>query len=242
MPAPYQAVFFDLGGTLFSYAQIGRSPNSPVLRAVKRLRIEVEPRAIGRAFRTASREAYLRHGKRRFYLHRELFRDIFRGFARELGQEASEEFLDWFQAAQREAMLEQMKLREDCLPTLRALRERGLYLSIVSNIDDDYLLPLVEKSGLDQVLDHWTSSEEARSCKPDRGFFELALRKAGVAADQVLFVGDSPEHDIQGARNVGMTSVLIVEDGNPPPLQMGDVKVEPHHEIRSLSELLSLVE
>ncbi len=242
VPAPYQAVFFDLGGTLFSYAQIVRSVNSPVLRAVKRLGVEAEPRAIGRAYRTASREAYLRHGKRAFYLHRDLFRDTFRAFARELGQEASEDYLDWFEAAQREAMLEQMVLREDCLPTLRALRERGLYLSIVSNIDDDYLFPLVEKSGLDEVLDHWTSSEEAKSCKPDRVFFELALQKAGVAPEQVLFVGDSPEHDIQGARNVGMTSVLIVEDGNPPPLQTGDVEVEPHHEIGSLSELLSLVE
>jgi putative hydrolase of the HAD superfamily len=135
-----------------------------------------------------------------------------------------------------------MKLREDCIPTLRALRERDLYLSIVSNIDDDYLFPLVEKWGLDQLLDHWTSSEEAKSCKPDPGFFELALQKSGVPAERVLFVGDSPEHDIQGARNMGMTSVLIVEDDNPPPLQTGDVEVEPHHEIRSLSELLSLVE
>ena len=132
-------------------------------------------------------------------------------------------------------------LREDCLDTLRALRERGLYLSIVSNIDDDHLFPMVERSGLNEVLDHWTSSEEARSCKPDPRFFELAMQKAGHSADQVLFVGDSPEHDVAGAKGVGMTTALIVEDGGAPPLQTGRATTAPDHQIRSLSELLELI-
>ena len=242
MSGSYDAVFFDLGGTLFSYSQLGRGRVSPVLEAVRRLGIEVERGEVGRAYRTASREAYLRHGRQPFYLHRDLFRDTFRSFARELGCEASEEFLSWFEAAQRDMLLEQMQPREDCLDTLYVLRERGLYLSIVSNIDDDYLHPLVERWKLDQVLDDWTSSEEARSCKPDRAFFDLALAKSGRRAEEVLFVGDSPEHDIQGARAVGMTTVLIVEEGAPPPLQSGDVEVEPDYEIQALSEILALVE
>jgi putative hydrolase of the HAD superfamily len=241
MSGPYRAVFFDLGGTLFSYREAGKATGSVLFEAAGRLGVEQEPRAIGRAYRSASREAYALHGKRPFYMHRDLFRDTFRAFARELGREASHGFLDWFEAAQREALVEGMRPRPDCNETLRALRERGLYTSIVSNIDDDYLEPLVERWRLAELLDHWTSSEEARSCKPDRAFFELALEKARCRAEHVLFVGDSPEHDIQGARGAGMTSVLIVED-EPPPLQSGDVEVEPHHEIRELREILALVE
>ena len=146
-----------------------------------------------------------------------------------------------FYAAQRDALFGGLRLRDDCVDTLRRLRGRGLYLSIVSNIDDDYLLPMVEQSGLQELLDHWTSSEEARSCKPDPGFFHLALEKAGRSPEEVLFVGDSREHDIQGARNVGMTSVLIVEEGSPLALLGPGTDTEPHHEIRELSELLDLV-
>ena len=242
MSRAHSAVFFDLGGTLFSYAQVGRSSGSIVIEGARRLGVEAERRVIGRAYRRASADAYAKIGKQRFYLHRDLFRETFKGFARELGQEATEDFLSWTETAQRQGLLAHMKPREDCHETLKALRERGLYLSIVSNIDDDYLHPLIEKWELAPLLDHWTSSEEARSCKPDRAFFELAMKKAGVEAEAVLFVGDSPEHDIQGARGVGMTSVLIVEDGQAPPLQSGDVEVEPHHEIHALGELLALVE
>jgi putative hydrolase of the HAD superfamily len=241
MSGPYRAVFFDLGGTLFSYATAVRGTRSVIFEAAKRMGVEAEPRAIGRAYRDASRDAYGRYGTQAFYMHRDLFRETYRCFARGLGKDVSEDFLDWCHEAQRQGMLERMAPRDDCHDTLRALRERGVYTSIVSNIDDDYLNPLVEKWELDPLLDHYTSSEEARSCKPDSAFFELALKKAGVSAHEVLFVGDSPEHDIQGARRVGMTSVLIGEEGTVPPLQSGDVDVEPHHKIRALSEVLDLV-
>ena len=123
---------------------------------------------------------------------------------------------------------------------MRALRERGHYVSIVSNIDDDYLLPLVERWQLDKLLDDWTSSEEARSCKPAPGFFRYALEKARCEAAEVLFVGDSPTHDIAGARALGMTTALISEKGQSPPGQFGEVP-EAHHEIEALAELLPIV-
>lgn len=239
MPRP-TAVFFDLGGTLVSYKGVARGSRH-VLEAARRLDPDVDARAIGPAYRAAGAKAYALHGKKPYYLHRELFRDTFRLFAEELGYEASPEFLDWFEAAQRESAIERLRPREDCHETLRELRARGLYLSIVSNIDDDYLLPLLDRYGFAELVDHWTSSEEARSCKPDRAFFELALRKAARRPEEVLFVGDSPEHDIQGANAMGMTSVLLVEEGMPPPLQSGDIDAEPHHEIGALAQLLDLI-
>ena len=71
----------------------------------------------------------------------------------------------------------------------------------------------------------------------------LALRKAGRRPAEVLFVGDSPEHDIAGARPLGMRTALIVDEGIEPPGQRGDVAqslTRAHHEIRSLSELVPL--
>lgn len=240
MPS-HGAVFFDLGGTLFSYKEMGRWTLPALVGAAKQLGVEAPVREIGVAYRDASREVNAGYVERPFYLHRDLFRDTFHRFAEKLGRQSSEAFLDWSEAALREAIVGNMELRADCLDTLRALRERGLYVSIVSNIDDDHLVPMVHGSGLTEVLDHWTSSEEARSCKPDPRFFELALEKAGRGAGEVLFVGDSPEHDIQGAQRLGMTTVLITEEGTRPPLQSGKVDVRADHRIEALSELLDIV-
>ena len=103
------------------------------------------------------------------------------------------------------------------------------------------LEPLVERERLDRYLDHWTSSEAARSCKPHHRFFHVALEKSGLGAPDVLFVGDSPEHDIVGARAAGMRTALIVEDGVEPPLQTGREGAEADHTIRTLAEITTLV-
>ena len=100
---------------------------------------------------------------------------------------------------------------------------------------------MLERCGLAEKLDAWTSSEEARSYKPDAAIFELALGKAGVTAEEVLFVGDSREHDIAGARALGMHTALIVEQGSVTPGADGLPAAEPHREIGQLAELIPLL-
>jgi len=232
----FRAVFFDFGGTLFSYRDLAAAPTSPVKDSLAQLGVEIEKGQAGRAYWKASRDAFETYTPKPYYLHRDLFRDTFRRFARELGVEPSETFLDASVERQRVFMLNTFRLREDCLETLRRLREAGLNLSIVSNIDDDYLDEMVPRAGLHEVLHHWSSSEEAQSCKPDARFFHYALEKSGFAAADVLFVGDSPAHDIAGARAVGMKTALIRDDENP--VAAGDET--PDYRIDQLSELLGI--
>lgn len=233
-------VFFDFGGTLFSYAALAGQAFDTVAQAARRLGIDAPAAELGSAFARASREAWAAFAGRPYYLHRELFQDAFRRWALAFGGSPDAEFLDWMHAHQRDALLERFSLREGCLETLAELRSRGLRLGIVSNIDDDYLHPMLARAGLDRLLHHWSSSEEARSCKPDPGFFLYACQKAGCRPEQVLFVGDSPEHDIAGARPLGMTTVLIPELGAEPPGKGTSRAGDPHHVIGRLPELLEI--
>ncbi len=240
----FRAVFFDFGGTLFSYTAFQRAmrlgDGVPIfVQAAERLGLDVDRRTIGKAYGKASRLAFQKYNDQTYYLHRDLFIATFESFANELGAEADESFVSWFYDLQRDTLLESFELRADCMSTLEALRGDGLSLHIVSNIDDDYLHPMVAKSGLDTVLEHWTSSEEARSCKPDSRFFELCLEKAKVLPEDVLFVGDSPTHDVAGAQAMRMKTVLILEEGADPPGQFGDVPTA-DHEIRALAELIPI--
>ena len=73
-----------------------------------------------------------------------------------------------------------------------------------------------------------------KSCKPDQGFFRLALDRAGCGPESALFVGDSLLQDIAGANQAGMRSVLIWSgDGEPP-----ESEHEPSHVIRAIPEIL----
>jgi putative hydrolase of the HAD superfamily len=237
-----RAVLFDFGGTLFSYREVQGQAFRPLLgEALQRLRVTAEPRAIGRAWKSASAETWRSFNPRPYYLHKDLFQDNFRRFAVELGAAPTADDLEWFHDAQRRLVYEGFALRAGCVEMLGALRAAGIHAGIVSNIDDDYLEPMLERAGLRASLDAWTSSESARSCKPHEAIFAHALEKAGAAAADTVFVGDSPVHDVAGARRLGMRTILIRDGDEAAPGTAGFEAGVPDHEIRDLLEILPLV-
>lgn len=238
---PIKGVFFDLGGTLFSYRHIART-NIPILiESVKHLGGNADAEQIKRVYAQASSDVSERYAETPYYLHRDLFAAMFIRFCELLEMPPSDEVRDWYLDSQREAMIKCLEIKHDCVDTLMQLKNSGLYLSIVSNIDDDMLEPLVARENLDRMFDHWTSSESAGSCKPHHGFFTHALERAALVASDVLFVGDSPEHDIVGAKALGMQTALIIEAGIEPPLQTGRGGADADHTIHALGELPDIV-
>jgi len=236
-----EGIFFDLGGTLFSYRNVART-NIPILiESAARLGADADVKAIKIAYGRAAGDIAQVYADKPYYRHRDMFHDMFTRFCKLLNVDYDTHTQRWYHDTQQQAILDCLEIKADCIETLQFLKERGLYLSIVSNIDDDMLEPLVEREDLHRYFNHWTSSETALSCKPDRRFFDVTLEKSGLTAERVLFVGDSPEHDIVGANAAGMRTALIIEEGIEPPLQIGRDGVDPDHTIRSLSELKAIV-
>ncbi len=234
------AVFFDFGGTLFSYRRVGGGTGRLIGDAVARLGVAPDLAKLGPVYRDATRDAYQALQGEPYYLHRDLFADTWRRFALGLGVEPAADWMQWLIDTQRALVTESFELRDDCVATLGKLRASGLHVAVVSNIDDDYLEPMIARARLSDLLDDWTSSEEAGSCKPDEAIYHFACAKAGCAPKDVLFVGDSPEQDIAGARAVGMTTALLREPDAAPPGSGVGAAGEPHHEIATLDEVLRL--
>lgn len=238
--APVEAVFFDLGGTLFRYPQRQGGGFRFLLDAAG---IEAPPERLRWAWRDAAERAGEHFGRQAYFLHRDLFRLTVTHFFDHFGRELDPEVFDGFHQRQLQSLLQHMPLREDCVATLAALRDRGLYVGLVSNIDDDYLYPLLEQHQLGSWFEHCISSEQARCCKPHPQIFHYALDKAGRRAEQGLFVGDSLHHDVAGAHQVGMRSVRIVEPDTETPLTHGlEVVAEPDFQIDNLEALIGIVD
>jgi FMN phosphatase YigB (HAD superfamily) len=115
---------------------------------------------------------------------------------------------------------------------------------VVSNIDDEQLEPMLDRLGLRGVIDAATSSEAARSCKPDPGIYRTALAKAGCEPAQVLFVGDSLRHDVEGPAVMGMRSAWLAIDapaGRGSDARAGRGEAHPDFVIEALGEVLGIV-
>jgi HAD superfamily hydrolase (TIGR01509 family) len=236
-----KGVFFDLGGTLYSYKHPQSALMDTVERIAERLELDHDTEALAKLYELANKDVGKEFAEKPFFLVRDYFRALFTKFLERIDKAHLDEHHEWFHQFQHETLLETLTLKADCQETLAQLKNMGLYLSIVSNIDDDMLDPLVARGEFHRWLSHWTSSEGAQSCKPDQRFFEIALAKSGLKPEEVLFVGDSMEQDILGAHIAGMVTVLIAEDDTPAPMQVGKKVPDPDYRIKSLSELPEIV-
>jgi HAD superfamily hydrolase (TIGR01549 family) len=93
---------------------------------------------------------------------------------------------------------------------LESLRNRGIRTGVVANSWPDpgrVLRADAEAFGLAGLLDVMVLSEEAGVRKPDAEIFLRACLQLGVEPTATMFVGDRLDTDVQGAANVGMTTV-----------------------------------
>ena len=77
----------------------------------------------------------------------------------------------------------------DTEQTLRALRERGVKIGIVSNVPRE-LATIFAAHRLDGLIDAFTHSYEVGAEKPDPRIFLAACERLGADPDEALMVGD----------------------------------------------------
>lgn len=113
-----------------------------------------------------------------------------------------------------EALLAALRFRPfaEVPDVLRAARERGVRLVVVSNWDVS-LHDVLADTGLAPLLDDVITSAEVGSAKPEGAIFARGLELAGIGAADAVHVGDSVEHDITGALAAGIEPLLVVRDG-----------------------------
>ena len=95
--------------------------------------------------------------------------------------------------------------------TLDVLRER-YPLAIVTDAQAAYTRGELHKAGLLDYFDPIVISGDYGYRKPDRRLFQMALDTMGLAAQNTLYVGNDMHRDIFGAREAGMTTVMVDSD------------------------------
>ncbi len=102
-----------------------------------------------------------------------------------------------------------VRLWDDVLPTVRALRARGVRTVLVSNCSHN-TRPAVERLGLPEEFDAVVLSFEVGAMKPDPAIYLAALHQVGDPDPaRSIFVDDQPDY-CDGAAAVGLATRLIL--------------------------------
>ena len=103
-------------------------------------------------------------------------------------------------------------------PGVRAFLEEmsGNFLTaLVSDAQWAFAEPELRMLDLERYFQSKIISSRIGYRKPDPRPFEAAMRELKVHPEECVYIGDSPERDLQGARNAGIRCVLFGKGAGP---------------------------
>ncbi|HEV7734450.1 MAG TPA: HAD family hydrolase [Candidatus Binatia bacterium] len=246
--ARYRGVLFDLFGTLVHFddarlptiALDGRDVRSTVpllapllgdvLPAVSPALLHRTLRAVSEEMMRARTDDHIEHPSR----------ERFRRVLLQLG-------CDDVACGETAAMLSRVHMRaiadatvfppehEALLAGVRAAHRTG----VVSNFDDTAAAySILARHGILGSVDTVVISEAVGMRKPHPALVREGLRGIGLAADEVLFVGDTFDEDMAAAHAAGVDAVWIDRAGRGVPVGV----ISPRWVVRTLPELAALLE
>lgn len=106
-----------------------------------------------------------------------------------------------------DVMLDTWHAYDDTVPTLRALREAGIRICLLSNAGVP-IRTVLDREGVTPWYDEIVLSYEVGFVKPDLRIFEAALAALDLPASDVLMVGDNANDD-GGGTHLGMRTLIL---------------------------------
>lgn len=226
----FKGLLFDLDNTLFSW----NDANRPALEQVYKDLQDYHP--------IPQQEFRQLHAKIRLELSQKLknqaashnriifFKKILESLNVFTPQRALELFNSYWKY-----FFQNMKIGPSSHEVLQFFKNKGLHLVLISNHTTDIQLQKISRLQLGSYFDLIVTSEEAGCEKPDPSIFEQVLDTLDLKPNEVVMIGDNVKADIQGAQNVGISTILTTEF-----TKVDNIPGHLLYHIRHLNDLLDL--
>jgi putative hydrolase of the HAD superfamily len=221
-----KAVYFDAVGTLLF-------PSQPVARTyaefARRLGIEVDVERFPGAFREAFARQERLDSQNNWRTDEARERARWRAIVGELISDTAsaacfEELWAWY------GKPEAWKVNQEFAEVSLDLTRRGLIVGVASNFDSRLNTLVTAMPELARFRDRCVISSLTGWRKPAHEFFAAVVHDARCSAEHILYVGDDPRNDMDGAVSAGFSAILY------DPLD----RAEGRNRVRSLRDLLTV--
>lgn len=228
----YKAVIFDIDDTLYDRQKAQ-------VEIIKLIRGELEEFFMGIDEETLT-EAFLksddlamekfgedtpahifRMGRNRFFLN-------LIGLDEDYSEEITEMYV---------RLYPQVNAPSDGVITLVNELAKRFLLGVLSNGHSDVQYGKLETLGIKDLFNSIVISSEVQLWKPDPAIFTLTCDDLGVKSEESLYVGNSYENDVVGAKSAGLGACWYNPDGQYP----SSAEIIPDFEINNLKELLNIL-
>jgi len=229
-----KAVFFDLYFTLIRYEPPQEAIEAQMLRG---LGIDVTAEKLRLPLAAANEWIYKELIKKPLNQRSKediaaLYAQYHRNILKSAGVQAGENVIMGLLGGMIKAKMD-LVLYEDALPTIDALKKRGLTVGLISNIERN-MSGTLDSLGLTKRLDTVVTSLDAGATKPHPEIFQFALKKTSTLPAEAVYIGDQYQVDVVGAKSAGLKGILLDRDS-----QHEDITDCPR--IKSLAEITTYI-
>ncbi len=124
--------------------------------------------------------------------------------------------------------------------TIKALKKRGYKLGVISDAPSLKAWIRLTEIGLADYFDVVVAFDDTKQRKPSKKPFMFALKRLKIKPENVLYIGDHPERDIKGAKQLGMRTALA-EYGMQRSFRKQLKGNKPDYALKRISDLLGIV-
>jgi len=220
----FKAVLFDLDNTLVDFYKLKGKCIGAAANAMVRAGLKKKPMQVIKELW----DLYYEIG----WEHQNVFQEYFQ---RHYGE------VDWRIVAKgvyayRRVKYEHSRSYPSTKHVIRKLRRKGIRIAIVTDADRVNAWMRLVEIGLADEFEFVVSAPcDTGKKKTDPAPFEFALKKLGLPASEVLFVGDSVSKDVAGAKAAGMKAAVALYGRTVKPVAGAD------YEFAELKEVLDVV-
>jgi len=162
-------------------------------------------------------------------------------FFAEMGLEADGRLVNGCMEAFYDTLVEHRRLVEGSREMLETVRQRGYRIGLISDVawglPSSFPLRDMRIFSIDPYFDSMIFSTDVGLRKPNPKIFEIALESLGVSAEESMYVGNSLQADIKGAKDSGLVAVL-----KRSSYYFHDDDIRPDAVVERWSEMVSLLD
>ena len=142
-------------------------------------------------------------------------RNVFRDLYSEKGVEVTEKLIDDTAFYFRKRSTKYIRLYDGAKEALLELKTAGAKVYLLSNAQYSFTVPELKLLGIYELFDDIFISSEVGAEKPDRRFYQALSEKHGLRADETIMTGNEGTADIEGAKNMGWSTIYIRSSCSP---------------------------
>ena len=128
-------------------------------------------------------------------------------------------------------IVDQVPAKPGAHDALRALRDAGLRLAVLTNGPSDMQREKLDRLGFRELVDEVAISAEIGAAKPDAAAYAAVVEMLAVEPPELVMVGDNWTWEVDGALDAGFAAAYYVGAADPPREREGA------HRLGSVAEL-----